>query len=303
MSMFSKAVKSVTSNPIKAVTGIVNPSSILGSKLTGIDPTKLSIMEGAGGATALGIYGMTPGGAGNVSGAGPTGPYLQNGSFYSQPSGTLSASGGGLSSFNPWSMLSPVIGAGADIWSAQKMAQGQQEANATNLESAREQMAFQAAQVQQQEAFQERMSGTAHQREVADLKAAGLNPVLSANSGASTPVGASGSGAMATVQNAAPNYGGIVPKGIDTAVKLKQMQKDFESADSAISLNQASAYRERMNARVLASSARKVSAEADISEKERDFIKKNPMTFNIGHMIKAISPFTGSAGELSNALR
>lgn len=53
--------------------------------------------------------------------------------------------------------------------------------------------AWSAQQAQKQMDFQAQMANTAHQREIADLKAAGLNPVLSAGgSGASAPSGAAG---------------------------------------------------------------------------------------------------------------
>lgn len=58
------------------------------------------------------------------------------------------------------------------------------------------QMAFNSAEAAANRSWQEYMSSSAHQREVRDLMAAGLNPVLSANGGASTPSGSAGTAAL-----------------------------------------------------------------------------------------------------------
>ena len=70
----------------------------------------------------------------------------------------------------------------------------------------------QRAEAQRNREFQKMMSDTAHQREVKDLKAAGLNPILSAGGqGAS-----SATGAQANI----PDYGDSLRSGATTGLSI-----------------------------------------------------------------------------------
>lgn len=115
--------------------------------------------------------------------------------------------------------------AGLGVW-------GAHSANRSNRDSAREQMAF-----------QERMSSTAHQRQMQDMREAGINPILSGRfGGASTPSGAS---------YQSQNEMGGLESSVSNAMQLKRMDRELKQLDSQILVNASQAELNHASARNL----------------------------------------------------
>lgn len=98
------------------------------------------------------------------------------------------------------------ISAGSSAYAANIASQGQEDANAQNLAIADAQMKF------QENAFRNR-----HQWEVEDLRAAGLNPILSATGG-QAPVPSGASATMQSTKRDSSEYLASSSKGIVDAI-------------------------------------------------------------------------------------
>jgi hypothetical protein len=106
---------------------------------------------------------------------------------------------------------------------------GGERRNRAAAELAAQSTATNIAEAQKDRDWQERMANTAHRRAMADLRAAGLNPILAAQQGAPTGSGAQASAVTADVSD-------VLTPAVSSAMQARQLSQNLKQSAATIDL-------------------------------------------------------------------
>jgi len=202
------------------------------------------------------------------------------------------------------SWLAPLAALAGTVASGWMASDAQDDANQTNINLAREAMQWNKDSTKEAMRFSERMSSTAYQRQMDDLRSAGLNPILAATKGGATaPQGASATSAPAKVE-ANTQMAQALRGGVSSALDAVRIDKELEQADSQIALQETQKL--AAAAQAVQSQATARNTDTDTKEKELDITQKGMRTPLLRQEIrtqKKQSEFDESASTYDNILR
>lgn len=160
------------------------------------------------------------------------------------------------------------------------------DVTAFNKKEAARNRSWQEIQNQKQMDFQKLMSNTQHQRQMKDLAAAGLNPLMALQSGAGTPMGTTSAGSAAqgvgaTIQNEMAGFSASARDAASLALQFQKQQSEIKSLEAGIENTQANTVKTLTDEKV----SRKGIPQADFNNK----------------MYKAVSPLLNKVTEGINS--